>query len=136
MAITVHTIKVIKKHGVWSFTDRERGIHHAEFCNGADIILNYYLDNVKKAYIMFSNKEFPEVKLKKLIYLGTRGAKLDYETIVRTGKMNIDFQISLGKPLLQYYPEAPEKIYYKIIEENENQKPNSERSSSSSERFT
>lgn len=131
--INVHTIKVIKKDGVWSFKDQARGIYHAEFCNSADIILNHYLNNAERAYIMFSNKEFPENNLRSLSYVETRGNKIDYSTVVKTLGQSIDFQLSLGKPLLQFYTEAPKKIYYKIIKEHEDQRPDSERSSRSSE---
>ena len=125
MTVT-HAIKVIKRDGVWSFADKERGIEHAEFCNGADILLNHYAQDCKSVYIMFADEEFEDVEVKTLSFTETIRTKMYYSIKVLEGGEPFVFRIALGKPLLQYFEQAPEFIYFKIILEDENQKPNPE----------
>ena len=132
--IKAHTIQTLKKYGVWSFSDKEYGIDNLNFCNGADILLNHYAKNANRAYIMFATEEFPEQDVKELVLVETVGDRCYYNIMLEAGEVFV-FRLSFNKELLKYFPEAPEKIYFKIIRENENQEPDSVRSSSSSEGF-
>lgn len=130
-----YIIQAVKKYGVWSFTDKEYGVEDVDFCNGADIILNHYAGEADRVYIMFEQEEFPEKDLKELILSETKGNKHYYNfKILEAGEIFV-FRLSFGESLLKYFTEAPDQIYFKIIKENENQKPNSIRSSDSSEGF-
>ena len=133
--IKAHTIQTLKKYGVWSFSDKEYGIDNLTFCNGADILLNHYAQDANRAYIMFATEEFPEQDVKELVLVETVGDRYYYNIkMLEAGEVFV-FRLSFNKELLKYFPEAPEKIYFKIIRENENQEPDSVRSSSSSEGF-
>jgi hypothetical protein len=124
--IHVNAIKVIKRQGIWSFNDKEYGLENVEFCNGADILLNHYAEIDQSIYIMFADQEFPEHNVKSLEFSKSRGEKSYYTfKVFEQGDMYM-LSVAFGKPLLHYYDKAPETIYFKIIRENENQKPNPE----------
>jgi len=108
-------IEATKINNIWTFHDTDKKILQGNFCNGSDVLLDKYVKEANKCWIMFSKDQFPETGKLSMTLIDETPTKVYYSTDI--GMKNCpEFRLLYYKRVMKhYFDEIPKKIYYKIF---------------------
>jgi hypothetical protein len=108
----INVIHPYRWHNLWVFDDESRGLDKEPFVAGADKLLTLLTEGADKCSLIFSLEEFPDGE-HVLHKIGPgMGGGTDYMYHFKEG---LKHRLWLCPALFKYFEDRPDKIYFKLI---------------------